>query len=65
MKKVFFTAMVAIVFSSISFAVTKEVKKKEVLKMQVYKVYCGNVYGGSFSCDGCDALAVAHAICGY
>ena len=65
MKKVFFTAMVAIVFSSVSFAVTKELKKKDVVRMQAYKVYCGNVYGGSFSCDGCDALAVAHAMCGY
>ena len=65
MKKVFFTAIVAIVFSGVSFAVTKEVKKKEVIKMHAYKDYCGNVYTGSFSCDGCDALAVAHAICGY
>ena len=65
MKKVFFTAIVAIVFSSVSFAVTKELKKKNVVKAQAYKVYCGSRYGGSFSCDGCDALAVAHAICGY
>lgn len=65
MKKVFFTATVVTVFSNVSFAVMKEVKKKEVIKMHAYKDYCGNVYIGSFSCDGCDALAVAHAMCGY
>ena len=65
-----FLSLAFMLIGSLSFAnnsVVKTVTKKaetKVVKMTYYTVRCNGVIRGYFACDGCDAQAVANAMCG-
>ena len=62
MKKLIVLSVVGLLTLS-SFGV-KENKKEVVIRAR-YVIYCSGVYAGTFSCDGCDYMAIAREICGY